>query len=199
MRPLFGEQKVTRLEASPFDSAHFRRVLGHFPTGVVAISAIDQDEPVGLTVGSFTSVSLEPPLVGFFPSKSSTSWPRIERAGSFVVNVLAEHQEEVSMAFAASGGDKFGRFVWQRGANGAPVLDGVAAWIECDLVDVVAAGDHLFVLGRVLDLAVAADRRPLIFFQGGYARLSGRTREENGVWHRLNDPSVGSVTKRFRG
>jgi 3-hydroxy-9,10-secoandrosta-1,3,5(10)-triene-9,17-dione monooxygenase reductase component len=194
---------VTCLEASPFDSAHFRRVLGHFPTGVVAISAIDQNEPVGLTVGSFTSVSLEPPMIGFFPSKSSTSWPRIERAGSFVANVLAEHQEEVSRAFAVSGGNKFGQFVWRRGATGAPVLDGVAAWIECDVVDVVAAGDHLFVLGRVLDLAVAGDRRPLVFFQGGYARLSGRAHEENGGWRRMDDPSIDSdsnlVSKRFRG
>jgi 3-hydroxy-9,10-secoandrosta-1,3,5(10)-triene-9,17-dione monooxygenase reductase component len=166
---------VTRLETSSFDSTHFRRVLGHFPTGVVAISATDRDGPVGLTIGSFTSVSLEPPMVGFFPSKSSTSWPRIERAGSFVVNVLAEHQEDVSTAFATPGGDKFAQLAWHSGANGAPVLDGVAAWMECAVAEVFPAGDHLFVLGHVFSLAVAGDRRPLVFFRGSYARLAGRT------------------------
>ncbi|WP_234468369.1 MULTISPECIES: flavin reductase family protein [unclassified Streptomyces] len=165
---------ATRPDASAFDPAHFRRVLGHFPTGVVAVSAMDGDEPVGLTVGSFASVSLEPPMVGFFPSATSTSWPRIERAGSFVANVLAEHQAELSAVFATSGGDKFGRLDWHRGVTGAPILDGVAAWIECEVADVVPAGDHLFVLGRVLDLAVAGDPRPLVFFQGDYARLAGQ-------------------------
>ncbi|MBD0711705.1 MULTISPECIES: flavin reductase family protein [unclassified Streptomyces] len=165
---------ATRLDAPAFDSAHFRRVLGHFPTGVVAVSAMDGDEPVGLTVGSFASVSLDPPMIGFFPSVTSTSWPRIERAGTFVANVLAEHQAELSSVFATSGGDKFGRLPWQRSATGAPILDDVAAWIECEVADVVPAGDHLFVLGRVLDLAVAGDPRPLVFFQGDYARLAGR-------------------------
>ena len=163
---------VTRLNASTFDSSYFRQVLGHLPTGVVAISAMDEGEPVGLTVGSFTSVSLEPPLVGFFPSRSSTSWPRIERAGSFVANILAEHQAELSTSLATSGGDKFGQLSWHRGLTGAPVIDGAAAWIECEVADVHPAGDHLFVLGRVLDLSVAADLRPLAFFRGKYVRIS---------------------------
>lgn len=162
---------VTRLDASTFDSAHFRQVLGHLPTGVVAISAIDDGEPIGMTVGSFTSVSLDPPLVGFFPSRTSTSWPRIEQAGSFVANVLSEHQVELSRAFATSGGDKFRQLSWRQATTGAPILDGVAAWIECDVVDVLPAGDHLFVLGRVRDLAVAGRRQPLVFFRGDYARL----------------------------
>ncbi|MEW2304715.1 flavin reductase family protein [Streptomyces sp. NPDC006655] len=165
---------ATHADASTFDSAHFRRVLGHFPTGVVAVSAMDGEEPVGLTVGSFASVSLDPPMVGFFPSLSSTSWPRIERAGTFVANVLSEHQAELSTVFATSGGDKFGEFGWHPGVTGAPVLDGAAAWIECAVADVVPAGDHLFVLGRVLDLAVAGDHRPLVFFRGDYARLADR-------------------------
>jgi 3-hydroxy-9,10-secoandrosta-1,3,5(10)-triene-9,17-dione monooxygenase reductase component len=155
-----------------FDAADFRRVLGHFPTGVAAISAVDEHGPVGLAVGSFTSVSLDPPMIGFFAGKTSTSWPRIERAGSFVANVLAEHQQDVSAAFAARGGDKFAQVAWRRGGNGAPILDGVAAWIECDLVNVAEAGDHLFILGQVLDLGVAEEGRPLVFFQGRYQRLS---------------------------
>lgn len=150
---------------------HFRRVLGHFPTGVVVISAIDDGEPVGLAVGSFASVSLDPPMVGFFPDKASTSWPRIRRAGSFVVNVLGDHQQDICRAFAASGGDKFAGLDWHRASNGAPVLDDVTTWIECDIHDIMDAGDHWFVLGQVRDLAVTSDRGPLLFFQGRYARL----------------------------
>jgi flavin reductase (DIM6/NTAB) family NADH-FMN oxidoreductase RutF len=155
----------------PVAPAHFRRVLGHFPTGVVVVSAVDDGEPVGLAVGSFASVSLDPPLVGFFPDKSSTSWPRIRRAGSFVVNVLGDHQQDVCRAFATSGGDKFAGLDWHRASNGAPVLHGVTAWIECDIHDITDAGDHWFVLGAVRDLAVVGDRGPLLFFQGRYARL----------------------------
>lgn len=163
---------ATDVTEPTFDSRYFRQVLGYFPTGVVAVSAMDDGEPVGLAVASFTSVSLEPPLIGFFPSRSSVSWLRIQRAGSFVVNVLAEHQEDVSRAFGTSGGNKFARCAWRRNSAGSPVLDGAIAWIGCDVADVVAAGDHWFVLGRVLDLSVSSDRSPLVFFRGRYARVS---------------------------
>lgn len=153
------------------DSAHFRRVLGHFPTGVVVVSAIDEGQPVGLAVGSFASVSLEPPMVGFFPGKSSTSWPRIRRAGSFVANVLGAHQADVCRAFAASGGEKFTGLGWRHASGGAPILNDVTAWIECDIADITDAGDHWFVLGSVRNLAVTSSHGPLLFFRGGYARV----------------------------
>ncbi|MET7683655.1 flavin reductase family protein [Streptomyces sp. NPDC005423] len=155
-------------------SSIFRRVLGHFPTGIVVITAMDDDAPVGFAVGSFTSVSLNPPMVGFFPDKNSTTWPRIQRAGAFVVNVLGDHQREICQAFATSGGDKFRTLSWYQAANGAPVLHDANAWIECDISTVTEAGDHWFVLGRVGDLAVANDRNPLLFFQGRYASLADR-------------------------
>ena len=82
------------------DAASFRAVLGHFATGITVITAMDGDEPVGLAANSFTSVSLDPPLVLFCAAKSSTTWPRIERAGHFTVNVLDEHQEPISQLFA---------------------------------------------------------------------------------------------------
>jgi flavin reductase (DIM6/NTAB) family NADH-FMN oxidoreductase RutF len=163
--------RASALALSPVEPAQFRRVLGHFPTGVVVISAIDDGEPVGFAVGSFASVSLDPPLVGFFPDKSSTSWPRIQRAGAFVVNVLGDHQRDVCRAFAASGGNKFDGLGWSRASSGAPILHGVTAWIECDLEDTTDAGDHWFALGRVRDLAVTSSQGPLLFFQGRYARL----------------------------
>jgi len=81
---------------------------------------------------------------------------------------------DLSTAFVTSGGDKFGYLDWQPGATGAPVLDGLAAWIECEVADVVPAGDHLFVLGRVPYLAIAGDPRPLVFFHREYARLADR-------------------------
>src|SRR6476619_3878226 len=100
---------------SSFDTARYRQVLGHFPTGVVVVTAVDDGEPVGLAIGSFSSVSLDPPLVGFFPDRSSTSWPRIEKAGSFAVNILGEHQEDICRTFASKGGDKFAGIGWKPG------------------------------------------------------------------------------------
>ncbi|GAA4785911.1 flavin reductase family protein [Streptomyces ziwulingensis] len=156
----------------------FRRVLGHFPTGVVVVTALHEDTPVGFAVGSFASVSLDPPMVGFFPAKASTTWPRIQQAGAFVVNVLGDHQREICQAFATSGGDKFRAVPWHRAGNGAPVIHGASAWIECDIGTVTEAGDHWFVLGRVRDLAVGNDCGPLLFFQGRYASLAGRPGHE---------------------
>jgi 3-hydroxy-9,10-secoandrosta-1,3,5(10)-triene-9,17-dione monooxygenase reductase component len=156
----------------PFDSAKFRQVLGHFPTGVTVVTAAPPEGPVGLAVGSFASVSLDPPLVAFFPDRGSSSWPRIQQAGSFCVNILAEDQEDVCRRFASKGDDKFAGLGWKAAASGAPVLDGVLAWIDCDIDQVLDAGDHFCVLGRVRDLAVAHDGAPLLFFRGGYGRFA---------------------------
>jgi flavin reductase (DIM6/NTAB) family NADH-FMN oxidoreductase RutF len=153
---------------SGFDSARFRHVLGHFPTGVTIITAAPESGPVGLTIGSFTSVSLDPPLVGFLPGKASTTWPGIEEAGAFCVNVLGEAQGELCWSFARESNEKFVDLVWEPApATGSPVLPGVVAWIDCEIEKVVDAGDHWFVLGRVLALDVSPDDAgPLLFFRG---------------------------------
>ncbi|MET0903599.1 MAG: flavin reductase family protein [Acidimicrobiales bacterium] len=156
----------------PFDEARFRQVLGHFASGVTVITSAGSDGPVGLAVGSFVSVSLEPPLVGFLPTKASTSWPQIEATGHFCVNVLAEAQEDVCRRFATKADDKFRGLGWRTAGSGAPILDGILAWIDCDIASVTDAGDHYFVLGRVRDLAVAHDGAPLLFFRGGYGRFA---------------------------
>jgi flavin reductase (DIM6/NTAB) family NADH-FMN oxidoreductase RutF len=149
------------------DSTRFRHVLGHFPTGVTIVTADPGDGPVGLTIGSFTSVSLDPPLVGFLPGKGSTSWPGIERAGRFCVNVLAADQAELCWRFARERDDKFDGIGWSSSTRTAsPVLDGVLAWIDCTIEHVVDAGDHWFVLGRVVDLHAADRSDPMIFFRG---------------------------------
>lgn len=158
---------------SPIDARGFRTVLGHFPTGVCVVTAIDADgTPIGMAVGSFTSVSLDPPLVAFLPDRSSTTFPRIRDAASFCVNVLAADQEPVCRAFASRGIDKFATVSWRPAPSGAPILDGVVAWIDCVPDTLHEAGDHYICIGRVTDLAVENPTLPLLFFQGGYGAFS---------------------------
>jgi flavin reductase (DIM6/NTAB) family NADH-FMN oxidoreductase RutF len=160
-------------DSRAFDAATFRRVLGHYPTGVCVVTATTPDgTPAGMVVGSFTSVSLDPPLVAFFPDKRSTSWPRIEQAGKFCVNVLARGQGDVCRRFSASGVDKFAGLSYQHSANGSPVLEGVVAWIDCTLEAIHEAGDHYIVLGRVVELDASHVDLPLLFFQGKYGEFN---------------------------
>jgi 3-hydroxy-9,10-secoandrosta-1,3,5(10)-triene-9,17-dione monooxygenase reductase component len=155
------------------DTARFRQVLGHFPTGVTVVTATTGDGPVGLAVGSFFSVSLDPPLVAFCAAKTSASYPKIEAAGHFVVNVLAEDQEDISRVFASKGIDKFAGIGYRPSpGGGAPVLSGVLAWVDCEIDAVHEAGDHWIVVGRVLDLEVVHEGGPLIFYRGGYGRVT---------------------------
>jgi flavin reductase (DIM6/NTAB) family NADH-FMN oxidoreductase RutF len=160
------------------DQAWYRRVLGHFPTGVVIVTAMSDGGPAGLSVGSFMSVSLDPQLVAVLPAKSSTSWPKIAAASSFCINILAASQQDLSRRFAVSGGDKFAGVPWHPAPSGAPVLDGALAWIDCEHERTVEAGDHLIVLGqvRVLDIDTSQSPEPLIFFQGGYGTFAGPER-----------------------
>lgn len=155
------------------DQARFRQVLGHFPTGVTVVTAHGPEGPVGLCVGSFASVSLDPPLVAFFAGKGSSTYPAIEAAGHYCVNVLADDQEEQARAFAERAGDRFEGIGYRRSvATGAPVLDDVLAWIDCEIDAVHEAGDHWIVVGRVLDLGVGHEGGPLVFFRGGFGRFT---------------------------
>lgn len=161
------------MAAAGFDSATFRRVLGHYPTGVCVVTASEAEgTPTGMVVGSFTSVSLDPPLVAFFPAKSSSSWPRIEAVGKFCVNVLASDQMALCRQIAAPGPEKFAGIAHRVSANGSPILDNVVAWIDCALEAVHEAGDHYIVLGRVVALEVDRPGRPLLFFQGSYGEFA---------------------------
>lgn len=154
------------------DAASFRSVLGHFATGITVITAMDGDEPVGIAANSFTSVSLDPPLVLFCAAKTSSTWPRIQRAGHFCVNVLDEHQEPISRLFAQKGADRFGQIKWERGERG-PILHDVHAYLDCTIEAEHDAGDHVIVVGRVQQLGLDADAGPLLFYQGRYGRLLG--------------------------
>jgi flavin reductase (DIM6/NTAB) family NADH-FMN oxidoreductase RutF len=150
------------------DPANFRSVLGQFATGVTVVTANPDTGPVGLAIGSFTSVSLDPPLVGFLPGKTSSSWPSIERAGSFCVNIMGADQLDLVKVFASKQEDKFAGLEWRAGETGSPILDGVLAYIDCELHEVVEAGDHWFVMGLVKELEVVTDSEPMVFHRGRY-------------------------------
>jgi len=147
----------------------FRTVLGQYPTGVCAITAMDKDGKVsGMAVGSFTSVSLNPPLVAFLPDRSSTSWPKIESAGKFCVNVLSNQQLDVCKRFASKAEDKFAGLAYRLSGTGSPIIEDVVAWIDCDLHSVQDAGDHYIVIGAVRDLQMESEDSALLFYRGGY-------------------------------
>jgi 3-hydroxy-9,10-secoandrosta-1,3,5(10)-triene-9,17-dione monooxygenase reductase component len=147
---------------------HYRATLGHFCSGITIVTAAGNDGPSGFTCQSFSALSLDPPLILLCPGKGSTSWPKIEAAGSFCVNILAEDQEELCRGFAMRGSDKFAGIGWTPGlSTGAPVIAGSLAWIECQLEATHDAGDHVVAVGRVLEMK-AHDGRPLLFFRGGY-------------------------------
>ncbi len=157
----------------PANPKWFRQVLGQYPTGVCVITACPPDSaPTGMAVGSFTSVSLDPPLVAFLPDRSSTSWPRIERARRFCVNILSAEQEPVCRRFASKAADKFEGLPYRLSARGTPILSGAVAWIDCDIHSVAEAGDHYVVMGLVRDLQIESSSLPLLFFQGGYGQFT---------------------------
>mgnify|MGYP001766632627 FL=1 len=166
MRGHEGGRKLTR---QTIDPARFRQVLGSYPTGVCAITAQGADgAPLGMVVGTFTSVSLDPPLVGFLPDKGSSTWPLIAAAGRFCVNVLGSDQQATCRQIAARGPDKFAGLDYAVSGNDLPVIAGCIARIECTLHSVNEAGDHWFVLGTVIDMDVTRDGDPMLFHRGRY-------------------------------
>jgi 3-hydroxy-9,10-secoandrosta-1,3,5(10)-triene-9,17-dione monooxygenase reductase component len=167
----------------------FRQVLGHFGTGITVITAIDDQGPAGFTCQSFAALSLEPPLVLFCPAKTSSTWPRIERAGRFCANVLGGSQRDIARQFASKTPDKFAGVSWspvpssppssgltvpglgeQTGpGQRPPLLAGTLAWVDAAVETVYDAGDHYLVTGRVLGLGAGSAGPPLLFYRGRFA------------------------------
>jgi flavin reductase (DIM6/NTAB) family NADH-FMN oxidoreductase RutF len=148
---------------------HFRHVLSQYPTGVAVVTALDADGvPTAMTVGSFASVSMDPPLVSFMPAKSSSSYASMQPLSRFCVNVLGAHQDEVCRLVASRKSDKLAGIDWHRSALGNPVITGCVATVECTVENVVDGGDHDIVIGRVQELSVENPTLPLLFFRGGY-------------------------------
>jgi 3-hydroxy-9,10-secoandrosta-1,3,5(10)-triene-9,17-dione monooxygenase reductase component len=160
-----------RMEILAPDPAAMRTVLGHFATGVAIVTAMEGDEPVGMACNSFTSVSLEPQLVMFCAAKSSTTWPRIQAAKKWAANILAEDGEQVCRLFAEKGADRFSHLAFTSGRTGSPLLEDAIAFVDCETVAEHDAGDHLLVVGKVLELGYAPAGKPLLFYRGGYGRF----------------------------
>jgi flavin reductase (DIM6/NTAB) family NADH-FMN oxidoreductase RutF len=149
----------------------FRRVLGHFASGVTIVTTCDADgRPAGLTVSAFCSLSLDPPLVLVCVDHKSQSYPALRDAGRFAVNVLRREQEDASRRFASTRLDKFDGVPHTQSALGLPLLDDALAHIECTTVTQHAVGDHTIFIGRV-ERASASTGEPLLYHRSRYARL----------------------------
>ena len=159
---------------SQVDSETFRAVLGNYPTGVAVVTGLDPaGEPIGMVVGTFTSVSLEPPLVAFLPMKTSRTFNQLREASAqFCINILAADQEPICRHLASYSENKFATVPWHKSPAGNPVINDVVAWIDCEYANVVDAGDHYIVLGAVKTMSLERDSSPLLFFQRGYGRFS---------------------------
>lgn len=162
------------MSETTIDPADFRKVLGSYPTGVCVITALNEGKPAGMVVGTFTSVSLDPPLVGFFPDKSSSSWPLIEKAGHFCVNVMGSDQQDVCRSVSAKGEAKFVGVKYALSDHNLPIIANSIASIECELYSVTEAGDHWFVLGRVLRMETVREDDPMLFHLGRYGGFAER-------------------------
>lgn len=166
-----GEEIVvpTDDEAAVGAARRFRDVLGRFASGVTVVTAMSSDKPVGMTCQSFSSVSLNPPLVLFIPARTSRAWPAIQRSGKFCVNFLGHGQEDLSNTMASRGVDKYDDLDWAPSpVTGSPMLPGTLGYVDCAIHTVHEAGDHFVVIGRVLDLGLGDAEEPLLFFEGQY-------------------------------
>lgn len=156
------------------DADGFRRALGRHAAGVVVVTG---PGPVGLTATSFTSVSLDPPLVSFCVGRESTTWAELRDSPSFAVNILATGQVDVASRFAVRGADRFAPPTsWHPGPGGVPILDGTAAHLLCEPYDVIAMGDHWLVVGLVVGTGLGSEHLPLLYHRGRYGRFSPDTR-----------------------
>ena len=163
-----------------FDLQEFKDAMSRFTTGVTIVAGIEDGQPVGFTCQSFVSLSVEPPFIAVAPARTSTSWPRIARAGRFCVNVLSDRQEDLCRGFAVSGGNKFEGVDWHPApVSGAPVIADSLAWVDCQVELVHDAGDHELIIGKVLDLGTG-EGAPLLFFRREFATVARRNRTEDG-------------------
>ncbi|MET9517170.1 flavin reductase family protein [Streptomyces sp. NPDC002994] len=167
-----GQQCRPSPPTAPVDSSALKSALSSFCTGVAVVTALRPDgQPTGMAVQSFSSVSLDPPLVCFCPAHTSSTWPKIRAATRFAVNILAADQQSLCRQFAVTGGNKFGGVRWSHGTNGAPLLGDALATIECDLEDVLDGGDHAIALGRITALTALRESDPLLYFRRTYGRV----------------------------
>lgn len=173
----------------------YREVMGHYPTGVAVVTGFHEGQPVGMVVGTFTAVSMEPPLVAFMPQKCSGTYARLSSAEALCINVVAADQLELCRTMAGRGEDKFAEVAWSTSEYGAPQLADAVAHVHCRAVQEVDGGDHWIVLCSVDAMEVARPVTPLLFFQGSYgqftevpaARLTDESLVDHGWWGYTSD------------
>ena len=153
------------------ESPLFRQLLGRFATGVTVLTSRHDGEPIGMTANSLASVSLEPPLVLVSVEKHHDMHTAMEKGTHYVFNILSSEQEALSRRFATSEPDRFRGVSYRENDRGIAILDGIVAHIECEKVTAVPGGDHTIFIGLVVG-GDATDRRPLLYYRGGYAGLS---------------------------
>lgn len=178
--PLTPEAKPMDATTAPhFSARDFRNALGNFATGIAIVTTRDANgQPVGCTINSFASVSLEPPLVSFCLDRKAGTFTAFQTHSHFALHFLAANQEELSRRFAKTGEDRFGDLQPIQGLGDVPVLPGCLAHFECSVFDRIDAGDHLLILGQVEKLQAGADLPPLLYFRGRYAQLSADSDEK---------------------
>ena len=169
MQPLSPASREAESPRNPrAEAASLRQALRRFATGVTIVTARRGDgAPIGLTVNSFGSVSLDPPLVLWSLSRASPNLEAFRCAEHFAVNLLGHHQLELARRFAAPHPDRFASLTWKEGLGGVPMIDGSASVFECSRYAEYPGGDHVIFLGRV-DRLTTADHTPLVFFDGGF-------------------------------
>jgi flavin reductase (DIM6/NTAB) family NADH-FMN oxidoreductase RutF len=162
-------QKIQQLNAAAVDITELRRALGSFATGVAVATTLDSmGIPKGFTANSFTSVSLNPPLVLVCVGKTASCYPAFASTTHFGINILSEAQQHVSRTFASKSADKFADTPWMSGITGGPIFPDSTAWLDCELHDRVEAGDHLVVIGRVRSFGHSPAKQPLGYHRGNY-------------------------------
>ncbi|AOJ33688.1 flavin reductase family protein [Burkholderia metallica] len=164
------------LSSPVIEPLRFREALGHYASGITVIASRVDGEPVGFTCQSFHSVSMSPPLVSFSVMSGSASYPKIRRAGRFVVNILSDEQVGISNQFARRGTDKWRGVEWQESPLGNPIIVGSLHWLDCEIHAEHVAGDHLIVIGEVkaLKLQEATATQPLLYFKGQYCNIAAQ-------------------------
>ncbi|WP_120314103.1 flavin reductase family protein [Mycolicibacterium elephantis] len=159
------------LRPLPVNSVELRRVYGCHPSGVTAVCAMVDGVPIGMAASSFTSVSVEPPLVSICIQNDSRTWPRLKTAARLGLSVLAEHHGDACRTLSRKDGDRFAGVPWMKLASGAVVVSEASAWLECRLRSEVAAGDHMIAVLEVCALDADADKPPLVFHGSRFHRI----------------------------
>ncbi|MEJ6488813.1 flavin reductase family protein [Leucobacter sp. USCH14] len=176
--PTAGSAPVAHAAAPvAFDQREFRDAMGGFASGITVITTHGPDGPVGFTCQSFTSISIDPPLVSFSISRTSRSLAALREHGQLVVNFLSARQQALSGQFARSGTDKWAGVAWSRSEiNGAPTLERATGWVAGEIAQEIEAGDHLIFLVAVSGIFTDRESAPLLFFRGAYHELASQPR-----------------------